>query len=128
MTTKSRNLFLLAALAAATVLPGCAYRTSSNIPQEPVPVVSTASQKTDVLILEGTPDRKFKELGPIEVSVKKLTIFHKDPTKEQANSALVESALAMGADAVIRVTYESGVGWTTWGYMDAKGTGIKLGD
>lgn len=81
-----------------------------------------------MLILEGAPDRKFKELGPIEVSVKKLTIFHKDPTKEQANAALVESALAMGADAVIQVTYESGVGWTTWGYMDAKGTGVKLGD
>jgi hypothetical protein len=127
MTTKSGSLLLLAPLLAATVLPGCAYRTSSNIPQEPLPV-STASQKADVLILEGTPDRKFKELGPIEVSVKKLTIFHKDPTKEQANAALVESALAMGADAVIRVIYESGVGWTTWGYMDAKGTGVKLGD
>jgi len=128
MTTKPRSLFLLTALAAATVLSGCAYRTSSNIPQDPVPVVSTASPKASVLILEGVPDRKFKELGPIEVSVKKLTIFHKDPTKEQANAALVESALAMGADAVIRVTYESGVGWTTWGYMDAKGTGVKLGD
>jgi hypothetical protein len=127
MNMKSRSLFLLATLLAATVLPGCAYRTSSNIPQEPVPV-STTSQKADVLILEGVPDRKFKELGPIEVSVKKLTIFHKDPTKEQADAALVESALAMGADAVIRVTYESGIGLTTWGYIDAKGTSVKLGE
>jgi len=32
----------------------------------------------------------------------------------------------MGADAVINVTYASGVGFTTWGYMDAKGVAVKL--
>jgi len=28
------------------------------------------------------PDRKYKELGPAEVSAKKFTVFYKDPTNE----------------------------------------------
>ena len=78
--------------------------------------------------MEGDPDKKYKEIGLIEVSVKKLTVFHKDPTKEQANEALIEKARIIGADAVIKVTYESGIGFTTWGYIDAKGIGVKLGE
>lgn len=62
------------------------------------------------------------------MSVKKLTVFHKDPTKEQANEALSEKARAVGADAVINTTYKSGIGFTTWGYIDANGTGVKLAD
>lgn len=106
---------------------GCAtYRTSSNIKSEPASAVDTAAH---VIISEGDfPDRKYKEIGPIEVSVKKLTVFHKDPTKEQANEALVEKARLIGANGVINVTYKSGVGFTTWGYMDAKGTGIKFAE
>jgi uncharacterized protein YbjQ (UPF0145 family) len=72
--------------------------------------------------------RKYKEIGPIEVSVKKLTIFHSDPTKEQANEALAEKARVIGADAVINVTYQSGIGLMTWGYIDAKGIGVKFAD
>lgn len=82
-----------------------------------------------MLIAENNlPNRKFKPVGPIEVSVKKLTVFHADPTKEQANEALRERARIIGADAVINVTYKSGIGLMTWGYMDANGTGVKLLD
>ena len=126
MSLKQNNLSLIAAVIAATALSGCAtYRTDSNITSEPGPAVSS---KASVLILEGIPDKKYKELGPVEVSVKKLTAFHKDPTKEQANEALIEKARIIGADAVIKVTYESGIGFTTWGYIDAKGTGVKFGE
>lgn len=120
------KLPLFFAVIAISVLSGCAsYRTDSNITAESTPVVAS---KNNVLIMEGVPNKKYKELGVVEVSVKKLTIFHKDPTKEQANEALIEKAKAIGADAVIKVTYESGVGFTTWGYMDAKGTGVKFGE
>ena len=124
---KTRKLELLAVIIVASVASGCAsYRTDSNITSEPVPGVSS---NVKVLISEDSlPNRKYKELGPIEVSVKKLTLFHKDPTKEQANEALIEKARAIGADAVVNVTYESGVGFTTWGYIDAKGTGVKLAE
>jgi hypothetical protein len=126
MSLKSRKSPLLAAVVVVTALSGCAtYRTDSNITSEPT---SATSSKANVLILEGVPDRNYKELGPVEVSVKKLTVFHKDPTKEQANEALIEKARIIGADAVIRVTYESGIGFTTWGYIDAKGTGVKFGE
>lgn len=120
---KTGLLFLLIVL---VLTCGCAYRTSSNIKSGPT---SAVISNTPVIISEGClPDRKYKEIGPIEVSIKKLTIFHKDPTKEQANEALIEKARVIGADAVINVTYKSGIGFTTWGYMDARGTGVKLAD
>ena len=111
-------------LAITVLLNGCAsYRTDSNITTE---TSTEARPAVSIQILEGTPQRKYKELGPIEVSVKKLTVFHKDPTRDQANEALVEKAKIIGADAVIKVTYESGIGMMTWGYIDAKGTGVKF--
>jgi hypothetical protein len=129
MDLKPRLISMFVAAIAATALSGCAtYRTDSNIPAAPAAPASAVVSKVSVLILEGVPDRKYKELGSVEVSVKKLTVFHKDPTKEQANEALVEKARIIGADAVIKVTYESGIGFTTWGYIDAKGVGIKFSE
>ena len=124
MNIKRVNL-LLALTIGVAITSGCAsYRVSSNVETPPAPAVSPATQ---VLITEGSlSDRKFKVLGPIEVSVKKLTVFHKDPTKEQANEALIEKARLLGADAVVNVTYASGIGFTTWGYINAKGTAVKL--
>lgn len=122
---KIKKASLLAAAIIVSTTSGCAsYRTDSNITSVPAPSVRPIA---NVLISEDSlPNRKYKELGPIEVSVKKLTVFHKDPTKEQANEALIEKARTMGADAVINVIYKSGVGFTTWGYIDANGTGVKL--
>jgi len=124
---KLNKIGLIVLVIGIATTSGCAtYRTSSNIKSEPVSAVDTT---THVIISEGDlPDRKYKEIGPIEVSVKKLTVFHKGPTKEQANEALIEKARVIGANAVIHVTYKSGVGLTTWGYMDAKGTGVKIAE
>ncbi len=134
MNVRKVNLLAIAIL--VSTASGCAsYRTDSNISTAPTtapaPTVAatTPAPISKVLISEDAlPNRKYKEIGPIEVSVKKLTIFHKDPTKEQANEALIEKATVIGADAVVNVTYKSGVGFTTWGYMDASGTGVKLID
>lgn len=122
---KIKKVSLLAAAIIVSTTSGCAsYRTDSNITSVPAPSVRPSA---NVLISEDSlPNRKHKELGPIEVSVKKLTVFHKDPTKEQANEALIEKARTVGADAVINVTYKSGVGFTTWGYIDANGIGVKF--
>jgi hypothetical protein len=124
---KLQNSGLLAVVAMVAITSGCAsYRTSSNITSESPPVLNA---NTKVLIAEDSlPGRKYKAIGPIEVSVKKATIFHQDPTKAQANEALIETARVIGADAVINVTYQSGIGMMTWGYMDATGTGVKLAD
>ena len=124
---KLNKIGLLILVIVMATTSGCAtYRTSSNIETGSESVVDTA---THVIISEGSlPGQKYKEIGPIEVSVKKLTVFHDDPTKEQANEALSEKTRVIGANAVINVTYESGVGLTTWGYMDAKGTGVKIAE
>jgi hypothetical protein len=122
---KLKKIGLLVVVISLVTTSGCAsYRTSSNIKSEPT---SAVSSNIRAIISEGSlPDRKYKEIGPIEVTVKKLTLFHKDPTKEQANEALIEKARAIGADAVINVTYEDGIGPFTWGYIDAKGIGVKF--
>ena len=123
------RIALLVTVVAASLTAGCAsYRTESNIPATTT-AVQAVNPITTVLISEDSlPNRKYKVLGPIEVSVKKLTVFHKDPTKEMANEALIEKAKAIGADGVIDVTYKSGIGLTTWGYIDASGKGVKLAD
>ena len=124
---KITKVALLSAVVVATLTSGCAsYRTSSNISSNEATGLPTNSK---VFIAEDSlPGRKYKEIGPIEVSIKKLTVFHDDPTKEQANIALSEKARAIGADAVVNTKYKSGIGFTTWGYIDANGTGVKLAD
>jgi hypothetical protein len=129
--TFNRSAIVLTFLAATIALPGCAsYRTSANISTDkPIEASAALPTTANVLISEDSlPGRKYKEIAPLEVSVKKLTVFHKDPTKEQADDALREAARGIGANAVINVKYKSGVGLTTWGYMDAGGTGVKLDD
>lgn len=107
-------------------LSGCAtYRVSSNVDGG----VSDSNQVllSDIKLYESSlPEGSFMTVGPIDVSIKKLTIFNADPTKEQANQALREKALLIGANAVINIKYSSGVGFTTWGYMDAEGLGVKI--
>jgi hypothetical protein len=126
MTNGNRLTHALLSIAIAATAGCASYRVESNIEEKPAPAAA-ASPAAQVLLSEGSlPGRKYSEVGPIEVSVKKLTVFHADPTKEQANQALIEKARLLGADAVINVKYESGVGFTTWGYMDAKGTAVKF--
>ncbi len=118
---------LLITAMVASLVSGCAsYRTESNIPAATTPAAASTGA---VLISDNSlPGRKYKVIGPIEVSIKKLTLFHSDPTKEMANQALIDKARAIGADAVVDVTYKAGVGLTTWGYLDANGKGVKLSD
>jgi len=121
-STKFRHL---ASVMIVSVASGCAtYRAESNINSAP-PTASSPS--SGVLISEDSlPNRVYKVLGQIEVTVKKLTIFNTDPTKEMVNEALTEKAKAMGADGVVNVTYKSGIGFTSWGYLEAKGDGVKF--
>jgi hypothetical protein len=117
MQSKTRCLALIAV---SLVMSGCAaYRTSSNV--EPLTTPSSSQKKVEIYESGVSPAKKFKILEKIEVSVKKLTLFHADPTKEQANRELEIRALSIGCDAVVNVQYQKGVGLTTWGYIDAQG-------
>lgn len=104
---------------------GCAsYRVSSSLDGKPL---GTSTSLAPVQIFEGQPEgKKFTRIGQVDVSIKKLTIFHSDPTRDMANAALTEKARSMGANAIINVNYVTGVGLTTWGYIDAMGMGVKI--
>jgi Putative heavy-metal-binding len=127
---RSRTLAASLCAVALALTSGCAsYRVSSNVePTAPATSPTSATPTpTQVLLAEDSlPGRRYTEIGPVEVSVKKLTLFHKDPTREMANEALIERAKAMKADAVVRITYKTGIGLTTWGYIDAAGTAVRL--
>lgn len=112
-------------LISAVVMSGCSsYRVSSNVQSAEAVAPSQIKQ---VMITEKTlPEGTYSLIGPLDVSVKKLTVFHKDPTQEQADIELRKKAAGMGADAVMEVRYSSGIGLTTWGYMDAEGKAVKL--
>ena len=70
-------------------------------------------------------DRKYVSLGDIEVTVKKWTIFDKDPTPALVDDALRAKAAQMGADAVILVRYGTvGIGFWSWGQLDGQGRAV----
>lgn len=109
-------------------LSGCAsYRISSNI-EEAAAEARTGQPEKDIPILASGEvfNKKYQALQRIEISIKKLTAFHADPTREMANAELKKKAVQIGADAVINVQYQSGIGLMTWGYIDAQGTGVKV--
>lgn len=90
--------------------------TSKDVQKSPVDIIIT---ETDI------PDREYKVLGDINVTVNKTTIFNKDPTKEQVNKKLQAEAAKIGADAVILVRYGTvGVSFFSWGSLNGKGRAI----
>ncbi|RZV13512.1 hypothetical protein D3M61_06395 [Aliarcobacter butzleri] len=104
-------------------ISGCSYRNDSGVS---IPDNLNAMSASNVLVTEDSlNDKNCVTIKEIDTSVKKLTVFHKDPTKEQANFVLAEQAKKLDANAVRNVKYSSGVGLTTWGYIDAKGDASK---
>ena len=122
-----KNIRYLIGMLVIVSMTGCAsYRTNSDVEFDAIEVEKV---ETNIQILEGDlTDTTYSVIGPIEAKVKKLTIFHKNPTKEQVDIVLVEKAKKMGANAVINVSYSGGVGFTTWGYMKGEGTAVKAED
>jgi len=85
-------------LVAAVMLgaSGCAsHRVSSNV--ESASSAALPASHAVVISEDAMPGRQYREVGPMEVAVKKLTLFHANPTREQANTALIEKARAIGA-------------------------------
>lgn len=105
-------------------LNGCgAYRTDSGITP---PSAETKTVKTSILVTKNSlDDKNCTVIQNIEATVKKLTLFHADPTKEQVDFVLAEKGKKLGANVVKNVKYESGIGMTTWGYIDGEGEAAK---
>lgn len=112
---------VVSSMFAMVVFSGCSYRNDSNIS-----IPNNPEIQTNILITEDSlNDKSCINIEKIDVSVKKLTAFHKDPTKEQANYVLSEKAKQLKANVVRNVKYSSGIGFATWGYMDAEGDASK---
>lgn len=124
-----RNIQPLLLAVAVAGLSGCAaYRTSSNIEGGNQGGKQISPPSKQIAIYEGgtDPGKKFSTTQRIEISIKKLTLFHSDPTKDQANIELQKKAASLGCDAVTNVQYQTGIGLTTWGYIDAQGNCAKF--
>ena len=112
---------VFSALFILVVFSGCSYRNDSGID-----IPNNPKSQTSILVTEDSlKDKNCTDIKKIDVSIKKLTAFHKDPTKEQANYVLSEKAKQLSANAVRNVKYSSGIGLTTWGYIDAEGDASK---
>jgi hypothetical protein len=101
-------------------LSGCAYRTSESS------VVESANNNNIVLSESHIKGKKYTSLGTISVEIRKTTIFNADPSEEMANELLKKKAKTLGADAVINVRYDSGIGLLTWGYIEATGIAVRF--
>jgi hypothetical protein len=116
-----RQAKMLLVGSAFLVLTGCAtYRNDLSIEAQ------EKSASHIVLSKSSMRERKYTLIEPIKVEIKKLTLFHKDPTEEMANELLQKKAAYLNADAVINIIFSSGIGITTWGYIEAHGDAIKF--
>lgn len=106
------------------------FTTESPASTKPAVSAVTAAvpvKAADVQIFEGTPTRAYTTLGPINISVNKITAFHPTPTREAALKRVQETAAKLGADAVINVTVgEVQITPLSWGARKATGVAVKF--
>src|SRR5258708_5474410 len=84
---------------AVLLLAGCGTRSSASVAPTLGATTAEAAVKpapkspNQVTVTENDiTDRSYQSLGDIEVTVKKWTIFDKDPTREKIDEALKEKA------------------------------------
>jgi Putative heavy-metal-binding len=78
----------------------------------------------DFEISTGDIDRPYRVLGPIKARVTSGAAWNKARTTEDVDSKLRETALKMGANAVINVSYQRGISATSWKALTATGTAV----
>ncbi|MEE2733533.1 MAG: hypothetical protein VYA55_22115 [Pseudomonadota bacterium] len=109
---------------ALVVLGGCTgYRMTSNV------VPSSADRDAGdypVTITEGNLDVPYEEIGPLEVVIRPASVFNEAPTQRHARLGLMQKARAMGATAVIHVTYEEEFDIISFGHIEARGVAVKV--
>ena len=127
------NYLAIFGLVAVTSLSACDVQDGQYaVPNQGSTKVTTSAtptvtQPADVQIFTGTPSRAYTVLGPLDITVNKLTALNKDPTQEAATARLQQAAAKLGADAVINVSVgEVKVSLTSWGTRQATGTAVKF--
>lgn len=130
---KALRIFLIMALGLVltigVVACGVSNRTAGKVlTTSNYQATEPSRNVSEIEIFEGDTfdNKEHIVIGDIKVKVKKLTLFHSNPTKEDAVVALKQKAHEVGADAVINAAFKFGVGLTSWGQMTATGTTIKF--
>lgn len=77
-----------------------------------------------VEIHTGNPSFRCQPIRDIEVKCEAPTAFSSAPKIEEVNARLQAMAASIGANAVIRVRYESGMSLTSWRSMTATGVAV----
>jgi hypothetical protein len=75
-------------------------------------------------IVAGETSRPHRVIGPVKARVGALFIFSAAPTIEEVNWKLQETARRMGANGVIKVSYDRGVSATSWKALTARGIAV----
>lgn len=73
----------------------------------------------------GKVDFDFEPIRRLEAKCEARTNFSKTPTIADANAKLQELAAGLGADAVVDVSYDSGMSMTSWRSLKATGLAVK---
>lgn len=132
--SRSRPLRIAAVVLLGLAASGCSTWSSASVkppPGGPTAAAPAASARpvldpAQVMLTAGDVDRPYDVLGDIAVTVNKTTVFHPDPTPALVDARLREQAAAMGADAVINVTYgKVGMSLMSWGSLDGSGRAVK---
>lgn len=121
----------LSAVALAFLLSGCGTYYTSDVAPVTGGTSSEVVKKTphrsvrDIPVTEEDSQRSYLALGDISVTVRKVSLFDKDPTKQKVNEALQEEAYQLGADEVILARYGT-VGLSAWSYGALEGKGRAI--
>jgi hypothetical protein len=79
----------------------------------------------DIEIHVGSVDFEYTPIRRLEVVCEATTAFQSAPTIDEANAKLRELAISVGANAVLDVTYDTGISFTSWRSMKAKGLAVS---
>ena len=79
---------------------------------------------TDIAVHAGGIDQPYKTLGEITAKVSKASLFSSSRTIEEVNFKLQEQASALGANAVINVSYSRGMSLWSYEVLKAVGTAV----
>lgn len=79
----------------------------------------------EIQIHTGSVDFDYEPVRELEAKCEAMTNFSKAPTIQDANLKLQQLAAQVGANAVIRVKYDSGISLTSWRSMKATGLAVR---
>jgi uncharacterized protein YbjQ (UPF0145 family) len=80
---------------------------------------------TDITIHTTDIDQPYKELGEITAKASKRTLYSKSPTLEEVHVKLQEQASKLGANAVIKVTYNRAASLFSFEVLKAIGIAVR---